>query len=204
MSWSSVSTNFGSASSVTSFTPTFPSSLQEGDIVMFSTAFTPDDGSRVVATSTPNWRSGAAGAAYFVYARYTAALAAPVINVTNGLTATVQWFGCAFRSTKSSAFGPAYEATGTPPAGTSIAVIDVDTLIVCAAATPGDVESWNAASGFTVLYNRTTGPAINFSFLSQTSPATVSTIRTTDSAGGAVRNNVLAIGESSSSFFFSE
>lgn len=204
MSWSSVNTSSGSDSSVTSFSPTFPSGLQEGDIVMFAVAITPDDGSRVPASSTANWSRGAGNAAYFLYARYTAALTVPTVTITNGLTATVQWFGCGFRSTAPTAFGPQYEVTGAPPAASSITVIQLDTLIVCSATTPGDVESWSIPSGFTSLYNRTTGPAIGFSYLSQTSAATVSNIRTTDTAGGAVRNNVLAVGEVSNAFVFAE
>jgi hypothetical protein len=204
MSWSLVNTNSGSVSSVTSYTPTFPSGCADGDIVAFASAFTPDDGSRIITTSTPNWKNGPSGAGYFVYARYSAALAAPVITVTNSLTASASWFGCAFRSTKASAFGTAYEAAGAPPTGASVTVVALDTLIVCAGVTPGLVESWNIPSGFSSIYNLTGGPSISVSYQSKTSQTTVYSIRETDIAGGSVRTIVLAIGEGSSNFMFME
>lgn len=202
MNWTVGNTNSGSVSSVTSFTPTLPSSLSDGDLVFIATAYTPDDGSRQIECATANWYKGPSNAAYCVYARYSPAISAPTITVTGGLTVSASWFAASFRPTKQSFFGKRSEETGAPPASTTISVVSLDTLIVCMGVTPGAVSSWVTPSGFTTQRNVTGGPSVYFGYSIKTSTGDVTGIRVYDSASGAVRNVVISAAEVAPQMFF--
>ena len=147
MTWSHVAVSSGS-SSATSFTPTWPAGLQDGDVVVWGCCTAPDSS---LTCTTPGWRITVAGGARFMWARYSAAQPLPTIGNASG--ATVTWRMAAWRSTVGSAFGADLHQDGSPPAASSITTTTPNTLLLLFAAVVGDQSTWTESSDFTAVVN---------------------------------------------------
>lgn len=211
MSWSYVATANGSTSAA-SFSPTWPAGLQEGDVVVFCLMFAPDTGSQSASvTSSPGWKTTSltGGAARFMWCRYSAAQALPVIALTGGPTAT--WYTVAFRTTVGSAFGSNYNADGTPPATTSITTVTPNTLLFIFGSAPGDQSigwTFSGSSAWTTLVNINGNGTGNPNFANIAigwqqiaSPTAVTGLRVTLTSN---RYFILVVGESGNNFMFAE
>lgn len=153
MSFSYVGLSSG-ATSGTPYSPTFPASLQEGDLLLLFTFIAPDAGSQGITASAPGWvqQSGFGQPARLMWARYSANLALPVLTLTGGPTAT--WRMVAFRSTLPNAFGRQYAADGFPPAATDVTTTNESSLLVICGSGVGDGGvGWTQSGGYTVVVN---------------------------------------------------
>lgn len=147
MTWTHVAISSGSTTSA-SFSPTWPSGVQDGDVVVFCMGYAPDGGASATITSANGWYTTSAGglAARFMWCRYSAAMPLPVIALTGGPTAT--WRMAAFRSTLGAAFGADYMQDGWPPAATSVTTTTPNTLLVMFGWAVGDQPAgWSLAGG---------------------------------------------------------
>lgn len=157
MTWSYVSRTSGSNSGT--FTPSsWPSGVQEGDIVVFASMIAPDTNPGYEYTcSTVGWnqQSVLGGPIRFMWARYSSAQALPTLT-QGSLTTTCTWNLLVFRSTQQSGFGAQLGADSigsNPPAASTYTTTSPSTLLVLYATVPGDTGyGWTATGGFTRLF----------------------------------------------------
>lgn len=155
VTWSFVATSNGT-SSATSFSPTWPAGVQDGDVVVWCPAINPD---ATPTCTTPGWNLSDGGAR-FMWSRYSAAQALPVIG--NATAAAITWRMAAFRSTVGSAFGVNTNADGTPPATFAITTTTPNTLLVLFGVVIGDqAVGWTIDGPFTTAHSEHAGGSGN-------------------------------------------
>lgn len=155
MSWSYVALTNGS--NYGTFTPSsWPSGVQEGDIVIFAGMIAPDSSASYEYTcTTSNWtkQTSYGGQWRFMWARYSAAISLPTLTQGTGVT-TAYWRLVAFRPTNQSAFAFQKGVDGSPPAASTYTTTANSTLLCLFASVPGDQGAgWTPPSSFTALVN---------------------------------------------------
>ena len=138
MSWSFVAQASG-WSDAPSFSPTWPSGLQDGDVLVLCLGIAPDSGGQTVAASSPGWTQSAQGAR-FAWARYSAALALPTITTTGSPTTT--WRMAAWRPAQASSSGAQVHQDGSPPAATSVTATTQTLLVLFGWAVGDQPAQW--------------------------------------------------------------